>query len=145
MRVGVNFFRSGLEPLLQVSRRRPDVIYAWELMNEPDWITTGWQRRLLTLQPLDAGPMTAFLGEGKDRIRRAGFKATIGFASSMGMQRSRVPADVNQFHHYPGGGSRLERHSFDPRYPGIIGEFATAPEGEWPELSGVGQRVLNRL
>jgi hypothetical protein len=139
------FFDRALEPLLQVSRRRPGVICAWELMNEPDWITTGWQRRLLTLQPLDAGPMTAFLEEGKDRIRRAGFKATIGFASSMGMRRSRITADLNQFHHYPRGGSRLERHAFDPRYPGIIGEFATAPGDEWPELSGAGQTVLNRL
>jgi hypothetical protein len=139
------FLDRALEPLLQVSKRRPDVIYAWELMNEPDWITTGWQRRLLTRQPLDAGSMTAFLEEGKARIRRAEFKATIGFGSLMGLERSRVTADVNQFHHYPNGGTRLQQHSFDPRYPGILGEFATAPGDAWPELFGVGQTVLNRL
>jgi len=53
--------------------------------------------------------------------------------------------EINQFHHYPAGRRVLERHTFDSRFPGIIGEFATATTDRWPELASTGQSVLNRL
>jgi hypothetical protein len=34
---------------------------------------------------------------------------------------------------------------FDPQYPGIVGEFASAPSDRWPELQENDQSVLNRL
>ena len=139
------FLDEVLDPLLQVSERYPDAIYAWELMNEPDWITRGWQSGLFARGWIAEPAMAAFLEEGKERVRRAGFKPTVGFASFAGLRRSGITADINQFHHYPGGGRQLTRHTFDPRHPCIIGEFATAFADVWPELGTAGQTVLNRL
>jgi hypothetical protein len=138
------FIDEALRPLLRASQAHAESIYAWELINEPDWITSGWhphRRR----GPVSEEAMRDFLERGKDAIRRAGFKPTIGFNSLRTLQRSGVTADINQFHHYPGGRARLEPHTFDPRFPGIIGEFATARDDEWPELRGTGQSVLGRL
>jgi hypothetical protein len=139
------FLDEVLDPLLIVSERYPDAIYAWELMNEPDLITGGWRSGASALHSIDQHAMTAFLEEGKEHIRRAGFKSTVGFASFTGLRRSGITADINQFHHYAGGRRPLRRHTFDPRHPGIIGEFATAPTDVWPELVTSGQSVLNRL
>jgi len=115
------------------------------LINEPEWITNGWDPNGRTNLPVDEASMRAFLDEGKSRIRNAGFKPTIGFASIATLRRTGITAEINQFHHYPGGVKRLERHVFNPQYPGIIGEFATATTDTWPELRRTGQTVLNRL
>lgn len=134
-----------LDPLLAVSGRHASAIYAWELINEPEWITAGWHPGHLARPPVPEASMRAFIGEGADRIRRAGFKATTGFASARGLRTSGIFCDVNQFHHYPAGRSTLDPHVFDPAFPGIIGEFATAPADVWPELVPAGQTVLDRL
>jgi hypothetical protein len=139
------FLDNALEPLLQVSQQHPEVIYAWEVINEPDWVTRGWQRSMLTATPFDASSMTAFLEAATARIRRAGFASTIGFASAEGLDRSGISCDINQFHHYPRGERRLRRYTVDSVVPCIIGEFATAPTEAWPELSPSEQTVLNRL
>jgi hypothetical protein len=78
-------------------------------------------------------------------VRLAGFKPTVGFASIGTLRRSGITAELNQFHHYPNGEHRLDPHVFDPRFPGIIGEFATAASDRWPELPINNQRVLDRL
>ena len=139
------FLDEVFDPLLRVSQTYPGVIYAWELINEPEWITNGWNPGGATNLPVDEASMRAFLDEGKTRIRAAGIKPTIGFATIDTLRRTGITAEINQFHHYPGGRRELERHAFDPRYPGIVGEFATSPTDVWPELKDEGQTVLNRL
>jgi hypothetical protein len=139
------FLDNALEPLLRASRDHAGTIYAWELINEPEWITNGWHPDRRRDHPISGPAMRAFLEEGKQRIRAAGFKATIGFALFETLSKSRITADVNQFHHYPGGTRRLPRHAFDPQFPGIVGEFATAATDIWPDLLIQGQRVLERL
>ncbi|MEO8077110.1 MAG: hypothetical protein ABI818_12325 [Acidobacteriota bacterium] len=139
------FLDFALEPLLRISTDRREVIYAWEVINEPEWITNGWHPDQRLTHPVPEAPMRAFLEEGKERIRRAGFKPTIGFAMLDTIRRTGITAEINQFHHYPGGGRRLEPHTFDERFPGIVGEFATAGTDIWPELIGRKQSVLNRL
>jgi hypothetical protein len=89
--------------------------------------------------------MRAFLEDGKQRIRRAGFNPTIGFGLLSTLLESGITAEINQFHHYPGGARALPRHTFDSRFPGIIGEFATAAPDIWPDLAGNRQTVLHRL
>jgi hypothetical protein len=139
------FLSAVLDPLLRVSVRHREVIYAWELINEPDWITQGWHPdpRAETFIPERA--MREFLEDGKHRIRAADFKPTIGFASVETLQRSGVTAEINQFHYYPDGRARLEQHAFDPRFPGIIGEFATDTGDVWPDLTSDLQGVGHRL
>jgi hypothetical protein len=139
------FLDQALEPLLQVSQDQADVIYAWELINEPEWITNGWHPDRRRDHPVDEPAMRAFLDEGKARIRGAGFKPTIGFALIETLRNAGMTAEINQFHHYPGGTRRLPRHVFDPQFPVIIGEFATAATDTWPDLLVEGQRVLERL
>lgn len=141
------FFARVLEPMLRLSRDHRNIIYAWEVMNEPEWVTLGWHpdRKKKDL-PVTAQNMTTFLKEGIQHIRTAGFKATVGFAKFDTISRSRVFADINQFHHYSRGDTRLVRQSFDRRWPSVIGEFATSSDQDtWPELESVGQHILNRL
>jgi hypothetical protein len=138
------FLDATLAPLLDVSRIHADCIYAWELINEPDWITSGWHPDGKTSHPVDEPSMRAFLDDGIRRIREAGMQSTVGFGALETLRRSGIRADINQFHHYPGGTRRLEPHAFDPGYPAVIGEFATASDDVWPELVG-NQTLFDRL
>jgi hypothetical protein len=136
------FLENALDPLLKTSQQYSDVIYAWELINEPDWVTEGWSPNPQGERRVPESSMRAFIEEGSERIRRAGFKPTVGFASADTLRRCGVVSDVSQFHHYPGGATTLDRHEFDL---GIVGEFATAATDVWPDLIDSGQTVLNRL
>jgi len=139
------FLDEGLDPLLRVSQVHRDTIYAWELINEPEWITNNWHPNWWITRPVDEASMRAFLDEGRERIRQAGFKPTIGFALFDTLRDSGIVTEMNQFHHYPGGARTLARHTFDDDRPAIIGELATASTDAWPELPDWGQTLLNRL
>jgi len=139
------FLGAALEPFLEVSARQRDVIYAWELINEPDWITAGWHRSPIASTPIPRRAMVEFLEDGAQRIRSAGFKSTIGFASARTLRRSAVAADVDQFHYYPDGKTPLGSHAVDAQGPRIIGEFATSTDDVWPGLGPTSQDVAYRL
>ena len=140
------FIEQVLRPLLRLSSGYRDAVYAWDVFNEPEWVTNGWHPDRRDDHPVNEGDMRAFLEESTSAIRQAGFKATVGFGMIETIRQARLFADLNQFHHYTDGSLSLERNSFDPRYPGIIGEFATsAAEDTWPELRQRSQRVLERL
>ncbi len=139
------FFDDAFDPLLRCSQQYAEVIYAWELINEPKWITNGWHPDGRTNHPVDEASMHAFLEEGKARVRGAGFKPTIGFALHDTLHATGITADINQFHHYPGGRTPLAPHNCNLDFPAIIGEFATAGDDVWPDLSGEGQTVCDRL
>lgn len=136
------FLANALSPLLEASQQYPEVIYAWELINEPDWVTEDWSPNPQREARVPESSMRAFIEEGSERIRRAGFRPTVGFGSAATLRRCSVVADVNQFHHYPDGTATLDRHEFDLC---IVGEFATAAGDIWPDLFDSGQTVLNRL
>ncbi len=141
-----SFIDQVLWPLLRLSCDYQDAIYAWDVFNEPEWVTNGWHPDGRNDHPVDEGEMRAFLEDSMSAIRQAGFKATIGFGMIDTIRQARLHADINQFHHYPDGSRCLEPNPFDPRHPGIIGEFATsAAEDTWPELRQRSQRVLERL
>ena len=137
------FLAATLDPLLAISQRHADAIYAWEPINEPDWITNGWHPDGRSDHPVDEAAMRAFAEDANARIRAAGFKPTIGFSLLETLLGSEITADVNQFHHYPNGTRLLPSHTFDAESPGIIGEFATVPTDVWPELRR--QTTFNRL
>ena len=139
------FLDNALEPLLRASQQHGNTIFSWELINEPEWITNGWHPDRRRDHPVGERAMRAFLDEGIERVRQAGFKPTIGFALIETLRKSGITADLNQFHHYPGGGRRLPPNRFDPQFPAIIGEFATATTDLWPDLLVEEQRVLERL
>ncbi len=135
-----------LSPLLRLSCGYRDAIYAWDVFNEPEWVTNGWHPDRGSGHPVDESEMRAFLEDSMSAIRQAGFRSTIGFNMIETIRQTHLYADVNQLHHYTNGSRSLQRNPFDPRYPGIIGEFATsAAEDTWPELTQGSQRVLERL
>jgi hypothetical protein len=140
------FIEQVLWPLLRLSARYQDAIYAWDVCNEPEWVTDGWHPDRGNGHPVNESDMRAFLQDSMSAIRQAGFRSTIGFSMIETIGQSGLYADVNQFHHYTNGSRFLQRNPFDPRYPGIIGEFATSTaEDTWPELGQQGQGVLERL
>ena len=89
--------------------------------------------------------MRAFIEEGARRIRIAGFKPTVGFASVHTLRLARIELEINQVHHYPGGARILDCRAFDTGGPSVLGEFATASGDVWPDLALDHQRVLHRL
>lgn len=140
------FIEQLLWPLLRLSSGYRDAIYAWDVCNEPEWVTNGWHPDRRNVHPVNESDMRAFLEDSMSAIRQAGFRPTIGFNMVETICQARLYADVNQFHHYTDGSRCLQRNPFDPRYPAIIGEFATSTaEDTWPELSQRSQRILERL
>jgi hypothetical protein len=140
------FIEQVLGPLLRLSSSYRDAIYAWDVCNEPEWVTNGWHPDGENAHPVDESDMRVFLEDCMSAIRQAGFMATIGFNRIETINQTRLYGDINQFHHYTDGSRSLGQSPFDPRWPGIIGEFATsAAEDTWPELSQESQGVLERL
>lgn len=140
------FIEQVLQPLLHLSSRYRDVIYAWDVFNEPEWVTNGWHPDGRSDHPVPESDMRAFLDDSMSAIRQAGFQSTIGFNMIETIRQTGLYADINQFHYYTNGSRSLGRNPFDPRHPGIIGEFATSTaEDTWPELGQRSQRVLERL
>jgi hypothetical protein len=140
------FIEQALQPLLRLSSDYKDAIYAWDIFNEPEWVTNGWHPDRRAGHPVDESDMRAFLEDSMSAIRQAGFNSTIGFGMIETIRQTGLYADINQFHHYTDGSRSLERDPFDPRHPGIIGEFATsAKQDTWPELRQRSQRTLERL
>ncbi len=134
------FLAEALSPLLRVSRAHARLIHAWEIVNEPEWVTSGWHPHARRRLPVEAPAMRAFVEEASAAIRQAGFTPTVGFARRETLARAGRLGDLSQFHHYAGGRRRLE----PAEHPAVLGELATAPQDAWPEL-GPGQRVLDRL
>lgn len=143
------FYEWVLRPLLAAAMEKPDSIYAFELMNEPEWCTERPNSPADLINPQKTVPLAAmrdFLREGAEHINDAGFKSTVGFAMHSTLQEwncSELCLLLHQFHYYAEPPS-MPTHTFDPRWPLIVGEFATAPHRPWHEL-GPAQDVLSRL
>jgi|SRR5208337_4862520 len=126
----VAFLRGVLQPLLDASRAFPSTIYAWEVINEPDWVKTVSKRT-----------MESFIKEACTRIR-TDFKSTVGFAKHNTMRAwgKNIATSSDQFHYY---GNHGDLPDCGRENPCIVGEFATAPHHSWPKFNR--QDVLSRL
>ena len=143
------FLDQVLRPLLAASAAYPDVIYAWELINEPEWCTRMDGFVIDALNPrrvVSQAAMLAFLREGVGLINGAGFLSTVGFNRHSTLSEwdsAGLGITLHQFHYYASQ-PQVPPHTFDPRWPCIVGEFASAPHRPWPEL-GDAQDVYSRL
>jgi len=127
-----------LDPLLELSIRYPDSIYAWELINEPEWVVRNfrpwWKRdndRMVSRKE-----MKAFITEGVRRINlkrlpdgSSAFRASVGFAHWKSLDEwdaGELGITLPQFHYYAQQNCELPqcRDAADPLC--IVGEFATA-------------------
>lgn len=127
-----------LDRLLRLSQPYSNIIYAWELINEPEWCTPrSWLRGggLDSIRSVPFENMVAFIREGARRINEASFRSTVGFANYRSLRRWDSPGlnlTLHQFHYY-GSPRALPPHRFNR--PAFIGEFATARHIPWSELS----------
>lgn len=154
-RESVRFFERALVPLLEASRRHASAVYAWELINEPEWIVRpgGLPRRLDPRDRLDAASMRRFLRGGLAVIADHGFLGTVGFASVRALRRwdsARRPLGLglDQFHYYPSSVlARLPRARGAGARPCLLGEFASHPSAPrpWPDLPAARQDLCARL
>lgn len=143
------FLERALVPLLAASQRYRESIYAWELINEPDWIV-----RRVPLEPgfrLPRAAVCRFMEAGLGLIRDHGFLGTIGFANArslraLGPKLSALTLD--QLHYYPRGPfARLPAARSLRAARAIVGEFASASGelGPWPDLPTTQQGIAERL
>ena len=100
------FLKQSLVPLPKLSVRYRETIYAWELINEPEWVTQ--------MSPTDTGEpgkeklvpfekMKAFIREGVGHINDYKFLSTVGFGKYETLSRWDSPAlgiTLHQFHYY---------------------------------------------
>lgn len=156
------YFENVLELLLTISLRNPETIYAWELINEPEWVTKRGGLRLFgrrndEKQTVPHAAMIAFITEGIARINakklpdgRAAFASTVGFATWKTISEWKA-ADLgitlNQFHYYAQDNQALPENDFSDELPCCVGEFATAAGMSWPELvnNRTDQTIASRL
>jgi len=148
------FLDAVLEPLLQVGHH--DTIFAWEVMNEPEWCSRGWRP---TNSPsdratVDQAHMEAFLQEALDRIASAGFVGSVGFAHRQVPGKRQLTTGfvrylqhlaataprgatfgyLHQFHHYPRTRALPPAHDHPAHHglPVAVGEFPSAPAWKRP-------------
>ncbi|MBL7828219.1 MAG: hypothetical protein JNJ57_16425 [Saprospiraceae bacterium] len=161
------FFAQVLEPFLEISRPFSDTIYAWELINEPEWITRGTNGGLPEHMKVPFHRMLAFLRTGMTFIQGYGFPSTVGFARAgtiadwnerayryiqsltkrtLSPEGNYLNLDINQVHYYPQPSDVLAPAAFPNDRPAVLGEFATRIHPEhWPELPADHQHITSRL
>lgn len=146
------FFDRALKPMLEIAAEFRNTVYAIELMNEPEWCTLG--EHMTGSSPDLSNPkktvprddMRAFLREGAHLINEAGFRSTVGFAHYGTLREwdaRSLDLTLYQYHYY-GEPEVVPKHDYDPRWPLIVGEIATAAHKPWPDL-GAAQDLLSRL
>ena len=148
------FLQRALKPLLAAAQGFAAHIYAFEVVNEPEWCVrnpgSGVPRA--SSPTVDLAAMLAFLRDAVAMINGAGFKSTVGFAHRNTVEAWRsieLEVQIHQFHYY-GDPATIPLHTFNPNRPLVVGEFASALHKGWPELAALersdpGHIVLNRL
>jgi hypothetical protein len=126
-----------------------EAVYAWELINEPEWIMRRLPFTSSFRMPVEV--VCRFMQTGLSAIRDHGFTATVGFARARTLRAllGKLPAlDLNQVHYYPRWRlARLADARFANGRPSVLGEFATRGDllGPWPDLPASRQDIAARL
>jgi hypothetical protein len=150
------FLDNVVDPFLNVSTSdgNDQVIYAWDVMNEPGQVTESLHIRFVSKKTnffISYSTMNSFLSDVVARIKSSGLKATVGHHYLGDLQTPALQAgDIPQFHFYPQRTPRdIGRHlgvPYDlPEHKdsgAFIGEFQsdyTEPDqGDtsipWPEI-----------
>jgi hypothetical protein len=95
------FVEGTLEPLLKVAESRAEIIYAFEVVNEPFWCISPVTGSLFGRR-LDLASMTRFLKTCIERVKAHHLPTTIGhrFFSDIAGRFGEVVVDRPQFHYY---------------------------------------------
>jgi hypothetical protein len=126
-----SFFKTLLEPMLTTSEQYRDAIFAWEVMNEPTWVTghVGPGQGAY----VNEANLIAFLQEGVDMIDKHKLPSTVGHRYYSDLQKYPT-GKKKQFHYYP---STFNNDPDPlPREPGaFMGEFGAEHPGQYPHGS----------
>jgi len=102
------FLQQVLLPFLDDSVGFEDTILAWEVMNEPFWLSStifpqGNNRfhKEINLDPIPESDVDDFLNDAIAIIRGRSFTATVGHRFASDILKGRPPGDRHQFHFYP--------------------------------------------
>jgi hypothetical protein len=143
---GQAFFDRLLDPLLESSARYQGSVYAWEVINEPEWVVRKGPvfREKDGRRSVSQQEMREFILEGVRRINAkqspdgsAAFPSSVGFAHWKSLEEwdaDGLAITLHQFHYYAQGQGDLPEYSDLKIHPCVIGEFATAMGREWPDL-----------
>jgi hypothetical protein len=149
-----------LEPLLEISMRYHESIYAWELINEPEWVTEKPSFFKLTRDPNKTVPrseMLEFIAAGIERINNRklpdggqAFHSSVGFAhwDAIGEWDSiGLGVTLHQYHYYAPDNREIPGHQYPENQQCFIGEFATKFHRGWPNLrkSDLANPIATRL
>lgn len=153
------FLKRTLDPLLEISAAYPDSIYAWELINEPEWVIRPFS--LFGKKDencnISRREMKAFIREGIHMINgrllpdgRNAFNSSVGFAHWNSLETwgsARLGITLHQFHYYAQDDCNLPPNSQAEDHACVVGEFATSVVRDWPDLKSLqkDQTVTNRL
>lgn len=155
------FFNQILEPFVDVGKQYGSTVWAWEVINEPVWLTN-------IIWPIDKSShipvmsrevLNRFLDEAIQRLSTKHVLSTVGHRYFDDLKVLST-GDVHQFHYYPAykqgvvvpltDPSQLPQYGSQTR--AILGEFgASATHGDpWKELdgrdgAGALERVLERF
>ena len=148
-----------LDPLLEAAVAYRDSIYAWELINEPEWVIRkfSFSGKKDGNRTVSRREMKAFIKEGIGRINskllpdgRPAFQSSVGFAHWESLETwdsGKLGVTLHQFHYYAQEDRGLPPHPYAEDQPCVVGEFATAAARDWPDLKSrqQDQTVANRL
>ncbi len=126
-----------LNPLLDLSSNYKDVIYAWEVMNEPELaLNTSNQQKI------------DFVYSCINAINKKGFISTVGFQKYTTIDSwniKKVPylgIKLLQYHYYPENMTEKIPYATSST-PCIIGEFETGKTRKWPDI--ISQSMYDKL
>lgn len=154
------FFAAVLDPLLELSLRYHEQIFAWELINEPEWVIRKWSPlfwRRDKNRTIPRDRMLEFIVEGIRRINACelpdempAFRSTVGFAHFETLDEwdsSGLGIALHQYHYYAQNEDPIPSHRTSAHQPCFVGELATAVQKEWPELESrqLPQTISQRL
>ena len=150
------FFERLLDPLIACSMQYRELIYAWEIINEPEWVVRGFWRRGAD-RNVTRDEMMEFIADGIQRINSLrladgtpAFRTSVGFAHWKTLNKwdaERLGITLHQFHYYAQENHELPANLYAVRSPCVVGEFATASGHDWPDLieQDKHQTITNRL
>ena len=148
-----HFLDQLLNPLLEASRPCRGSIFAWEVMNEPEWVTRErtwrfWEGLFPGRRTVPLPAMQAFLREAVQRINAAGFVSTIGWAHWRTIRAWKTEdwgIGLQQFHYYGQARRPLPPAGAVCGGPCLVGEFAAAPDPAWPDGARSLEERLRRI
>lgn len=139
------FLKRTLDLLLRISKKYPNEIYAWELINEPEFVTQLKPPKMpddITKQTIPLECMRRFIKEGVKRIKNAGFISTVGFAhyttlTSQEWNVADLGIDRLQFHYYGRLDGKTLANLPQMEKNVFLGEIGTKiiAEEQWLELA----------